>query len=198
MGGPRLHLPAALLTLGGFAITFAGLWLLVTRTPRLGGESDLALAVVRLLLVCPVVVATVWLSSVARNLPTALVVALCTVTGAVADWMFFEALSDFYGELLSNDVIETGFNALLTVGLLSVAVVGGRESARQRERERRTFHTDALTGLLNRQGVIERYLALPPGMPVTLVMVDLNDLKFINDSGGHGRGDEHITAVARA
>jgi diguanylate cyclase (GGDEF)-like protein len=60
---------------------------------------------------------------------------------------------------------------------------------------------DALTGLLNR-GAIEDELARElkrasrTGLPVSLVMVDLDGFKAINDEHGHLVGDEALRRVA--
>jgi diguanylate cyclase (GGDEF)-like protein/putative nucleotidyltransferase with HDIG domain len=54
--------------------------------------------------------------------------------------------------------------------------------------------TDALTGLLNRRGFEERLeeellRARRAGLPVSLIVVDLDHFKLINDRFGHHRGD---------
>lgn len=59
--------------------------------------------------------------------------------------------------------------------------------------------TDQLTGLLNRMGMEERIrlaMAENPGAMCLLVIVDIDDLKTINDTMGHGEGDRAIQAVA--
>ncbi len=56
---------------------------------------------------------------------------------------------------------------------------------------------DALTGLINRQrasGFIEEYAAR--NIPVSLLFLDLDGFKEINDSYGHGAGDEVLVATA--
>jgi diguanylate cyclase (GGDEF)-like protein len=63
--------------------------------------------------------------------------------------------------------------------------------------------TDALTGLLNRRGW-ERCLAVEQertrrfGDPCTLLILDLDGLKEINDSLGHSAGDDHLRRAAAA
>lgn len=75
-----------------------------------------------------------------------------------------------------------------------------RRAARSRELERRSMR-DALTGLLNR-GAIEEELSRElkrssrTGLPVSLVMVDLDRFKAINDEHGHLVGDEVLRRVA--
>lgn len=62
---------------------------------------------------------------------------------------------------------------------------------------------DALTGLLNRQALdrmLPRELAAAErnGQPLTLVMMDLDFLKLINDTHGHAAGDGALQCIARA
>jgi len=59
--------------------------------------------------------------------------------------------------------------------------------------------TDALTGLLNRRG-LEAWLIERMGQPFSgsLAVVDMNDLKKLNDSVGHLAGDAAILHVARS
>ena len=62
--------------------------------------------------------------------------------------------------------------------------------------------TDALSGLLNRGGFQRRAAsamrdAVRQGLPITLVISDLDHFKSINDSYGHASGDRVIEAFAR-
>jgi diguanylate cyclase (GGDEF)-like protein len=68
------------------------------------------------------------------------------------------------------------------------------EIAATQDREDR----DPLTGLLNRRGLHRFQSLLKPGLPASLLMIDLNDLKVINDRDGHGAGDAQIKQVAAA
>jgi diguanylate cyclase (GGDEF)-like protein len=60
--------------------------------------------------------------------------------------------------------------------------------------------TDALTGLLNRAGfevAARRGLGqLPAGRLLSLALIDLDDLKWVNDQHGHAAGDAAIRALA--
>lgn len=62
--------------------------------------------------------------------------------------------------------------------------------------------TDELTGLLNRRGFtmsLQRELAMAKRDPAangTVIMVDLDGFKSINDMWGHGVGDDYLQAVA--
>ncbi|HZO62661.1 MAG TPA: GGDEF domain-containing protein [Gaiellaceae bacterium] len=69
-----------------------------------------------------------------------------------------------------------------------------------RELERLTL-VDELTGLFNRRGLLvvgeqALYRARRDGRAVVLLFLDLDGLKRINDTHGHGTGDEVLRAVA--
>lgn len=56
------------------------------------------------------------------------------------------------------------------------------------------LRTDALTHLLNRHSY-EEFLARP-SLPCTVVLVDVDSFKQVNDSYGHGFGDECLQTIA--
>ena len=63
--------------------------------------------------------------------------------------------------------------------------------------------TDPLTGLLNRRAFLENALSLcarqgERGQPVTVLMLDLDHFKSINDRFGHAVGDEVLRMFANA
>ena len=63
------------------------------------------------------------------------------------------------------------------------------------------YRTDTLTGLLNRRGFsleYQRLLDSDPDTALTVVLVDLDRLKYINDNFGHEDGDIAIKATADA
>jgi diguanylate cyclase (GGDEF)-like protein len=71
---------------------------------------------------------------------------------------------------------------------------------RQRRELARASRTDHLTGCLNRRGFHEHTQAelaraFRSGDPVTLVLVDLDDFKAVNDAHGHAAGDELLCWV---
>ncbi|MDP2408664.1 MAG: GGDEF domain-containing protein [Pseudolabrys sp.] len=68
--------------------------------------------------------------------------------------------------------------------------------------QRTVANTDHLTGLLNRRAFMERSLALcaqqgARGLPVTLLMFDLDHFKSINDRFGHATGDDVLRLFAQ-
>lgn len=56
--------------------------------------------------------------------------------------------------------------------------------------------TDSLTGLLNRVGLSEWFLNLPP-TALGVMFIDLDRFKEVNDRLGHGAGDELLVQVAQ-
>lgn len=63
-------------------------------------------------------------------------------------------------------------------------------------------HHDALTGVVNRKGfelaLQSVFDAQPGSRPASLVMVDLDHFKLVNDTAGHAAGDAMLVAVAQA
>lgn len=77
------------------------------------------------------------------------------------------------------------------------------ESARLLEETRALASTDALTGLLNRRALTEQlerelWNAARYHVLTTIVLLDLDDLKRINDEGGHAAGDAALLRFADA
>jgi diguanylate cyclase (GGDEF)-like protein len=74
-------------------------------------------------------------------------------------------------------------------------------SARQRERLRTLARTDSLTGMLNRRAYFERLSEeLARGKriqaPVSVVLLDIDHFKPVNDEHGHAEGDRVLQAIA--
>jgi diguanylate cyclase (GGDEF)-like protein len=89
-------------------------------------------------------------------------------------------------------------------GLYLLAYIGasiGREQRRARDAAIRMSTVDSLTGLYNRSfffAALEREIARGDrsGRAFCLVMLDLDDLKSINDRFGHVAGDQVLRSVA--
>lgn len=64
------------------------------------------------------------------------------------------------------------------------------------ERVLKSARTDHLTGLYNRRYLYE-CISLHPGEPVTLVFLDLDDFKGINDAYGHQMGDRVLIETSK-
>lgn len=69
----------------------------------------------------------------------------------------------------------------------------------QEERElRSTAYYDTLTGTYNRQYILEQLRnLLQKKIPFALCFLDLDNLKGVNDSYGHGEGDRYLVIAAR-
>jgi len=77
------------------------------------------------------------------------------------------------------------------------------EQIRQRERFKEEALNDSLTGLFNRRAwdnliSLEEERCKRYGHPTAILMIDLNNLKTVNDSLGHTAGDELIQKAATA
>ena len=124
--------------------------------------------------------------------PGGLLVMRALVHGELGNWDW--AVEEFSSRALTYGYIA-GATALLFVGL--GAILGSHEDLL-----RRVSLTDPLTGLPNRRhsdrrlldelARVDRYKT-----PLTLMLIDLDGLKMVNDVSGHEAGDNAIRAVAR-
>lgn len=103
-----------------------------------------------------------------------------------------------YDEVLSQ--LSMGYLGIWFVGMAGIGTFGAIGSRLLKRIEYASTH-DGLTGLLNRRE-IERLLALECGRaqrynhPLTVMMLDLDHFKRINDTHGHQGGDEALRVVA--
>ena len=77
-----------------------------------------------------------------------------------------------------------------------------RELEKANARISELVRTDPLTGLANRRFFQERYaelfsLARRKDLPLSVVMLDIDCFKMVNDTHGHAAGDSVLTAVGR-
>jgi diguanylate cyclase len=104
-------------------------------------------------------------------------------------------------ELESHAPLLALFSSLLT--MILEADLARTAQQRAVEQAELAAETDVLTGLLNRRGW-ERAIALEEsryrrfGDPGSVIVVDLDRLKDINDTLGHAEGDRHIVRAAGA
>lgn len=69
----------------------------------------------------------------------------------------------------------------------------------QKQKLRQISYHDILTGLYNRTFLEEEIhrLDTPRQLPISIIMVDINGLKLINDTYGHDKGDELLIETAK-
>ncbi len=99
-------------------------------------------------------------------------------------------LEDGVGKLTDDD--------LRLLGTLAAPVAAAIENARLLARLGEQAHRDPLTGLLNRRGILaalKSALETAPG-PVSILLVDLNGFKLVNDRYGHAAGDALLVELA--
>lgn len=94
----------------------------------------------------------------------------------------------------------------LMINFLNNAIAGYRNIQYQQYLSKQIenmYKTDGLTGLYNRKAFIPVFhdlqrQCIAEGEALTVVLADLDKLKFINDTYGHGEGDHAIYVVAQA
>ncbi len=114
-----------------------------------------------------------------------------------SNWALLANLLDYslYYSLASYALLCTVFSA--TVWNLGFALMS---VDRLQLTLRRLSETDELTGLANRRAFQQRMDALqaaPDGREHSLILIDLNDFKPLNDRHGHTAGDEALRHLAR-
>jgi len=145
-----------------------------------------------------------------RNVPNTLVEPLCTVVSGTDE----EAEAFVAVPLIAHDrvvgslnVYRTGAEVPFTDGEVELVerfatmAALAYDSARQRDLLREEVRTDSLTGLLNHRGSQERLrtaLADAGDRPVSVVVIDLDNFKRINDTFGHAEGDRALALAAAA
>src|SRR5205807_380880 len=82
-------------------------------------------------------------------------------------------------------------------------LTGAVEVARLHDQLKDLAATDSLTGLANRRCFFERFTveiarSRRKDRPVTVVLLDLNGFKAVNDAHGHAKGDEVLIWVGEA
>jgi diguanylate cyclase (GGDEF)-like protein len=101
---------------------------------------------------------------------------------------------------------DQGWDVAGTLGVqwgVTIGLIGGFSWLRHRlDAERRLARLDVLTGLPNRHAFFERCAAELSrarrfGRPVTLVVLDGDSFKAVNDQSGHATGDLALQATAR-
>lgn len=130
------------------------------------------------------------------------ITSLTAVITWVCAWLFGLIASD--GNVTAQTV------RLVIIALAGLAAVGAASVRVRRERAltaalmeaataselRVQAHSDELTGLLNRFGLVRALSTVEPGQVRMVALVDCDGLKDVNDRLGHLAGDEYLRAIA--
>ena len=109
------------------------------------------------------------------------------------------AAGSIHDELIQNGLIYTYVSIASAVAVTAFGyAIGGRADAL-----RTLATTDGLTSLLNRRAIESRLKsewerARRYGLPLSLLMIDLDGFKHVNDLGGHAAGDRVLRGAATA
>jgi diguanylate cyclase (GGDEF)-like protein len=157
------------------------------------------------LAVTAVIVALPWqVQRDARGLGLWLVVAAFATFGLLVLQRFWsQAFGAQMLDIFDRPAVQS-LSYMATVLLPVVAGMGFVQTYSQwaQDEFRRLADTDPLTSSLNRRGVEERAqhlltMARRTRRPLTLLLLDLDALKAINDSIGHAAGDMALTVLAK-
>lgn len=115
--------------------------------------------------------------------------------------LFWSNAALYGGELVWFFVCVMLLATGLTLALLQLVIgTSVRRLRKEQVHFRRLSHLDPLTGLGNRRqfdiSIGDALAQASPGNPVTIVLLDLDNLKQINDRIGHPAGDEALCIVA--
>lgn len=129
--------------------------------------------------------------------PRAGLTAAVLATAAFATVLFIDPM---LGDYMPEDALRLSIGLIATWLLAFVAVAYAGHQRRAMARAIEQARTDPLTGLFNRA---QLFVTLDQEVSRTrrsdrgfcLLMIDLDGLKAINDSGGHLRGDEVLRAL---
>ena len=105
------------------------------------------------------------------------------------------------GPLDPGEMAWVGFNAVALVLMADIATAAARAQRHARDEAIKASRFDALTGLYNRSffvSTMEQEIRRSDrmGRGFTMLMLDLDDLKPVNDTFGHQWGDRLLKAVA--
>jgi len=187
--------PAVVFTTAGYLSTFFLFSVLIRQAssadfhPALLGFAFLFTALL-------VVLCTLWLIALAHGFRRRLTILQGLGMGLLADLLVWHGLEVLYQPAANRTVIEFMLFLGCSGSAMLLAAHGNADGLQREHQEQQILETDELTGLLNRHGVTRRYGELPSEANVTVMMLDVNNLKAVNDRLGHSAGDHHLRTIA--
>lgn len=124
--------------------------------------------------------------------------------GVALRWMYLLVLIPVVTDLIENDHFPRSLREWVTEVVVGVVIALLVHRVRQEHSSVLALaRSDALTGLPNRRAFeenIEAYCvrARRSGQPLTLVCIDLDNFKRVNDEAGHAVGDRVLVQLASA
>ncbi len=116
-------------------------------------------------------------------------------------------VQDFEGVKLIVDQMVMETKALIKSGSklqrrMKISSADLQQLYRELEKSQQEAHTDSLTGLINRRGLekrfeLERIRAKQNNLPFSIIMVDIDHFKKINDTYGHLVGDSLLKGISQ-
>lgn len=132
------------------------------------------------------------------------------ITDYIADYSFatnykqHEVCVPIHGEDVFLSVTQYPIDSATpdSVKLLMITDITASKQSQQREKEKliEQSSVDQLTGLFNKQYFVDKYYAERQGhggMPLSLLFIDVDDFKAINDQYGHLAGDQVLKQLAQ-
>jgi diguanylate cyclase (GGDEF)-like protein len=128
-----------------------------------------------------------------------LIAALTLIARGIGSWADHEAFATAVADNAYDGLLALGLYALIVAGSLAFLLM---HKERSDEESSRLATTDPLTGVFNRRTFIElaeQELARSrrAGTPLSLMMLDLDHFKRVNDTYGHLTGDEVLVSFTR-
>jgi diguanylate cyclase (GGDEF)-like protein len=205
----RLHEPRAARLMGGFSVLaglVAGLFMLDFVSYRVAAVCSMSLVVVHLLVVIPATLRRIRGGDRAAIYLLAGAAIYSAGVGLLIALMRGQVPTNF----LSLHGAQFSFAAEMVCWLmvLGARLEHVREAADAARHEHKMLHllahSDALTGLHNRRGLLQALEAgssdgrpPTPGQRLAVFMLDLDGFKPVNDRWGHDTGDELLRQVAQ-
>ncbi|MDM8533928.1 diguanylate cyclase [Clostridiaceae bacterium HSG29] len=92
------------------------------------------------------------------------------------------------------------FTLIFSFGLMRIVNVANRKRIQEEKKLLSSLETDHLTGALNRKMLdvkFDEFIAAIDDKNFCVAMLDIDDFKIINDTYGHGFGDEVLKQITR-